>query len=125
MWTHLAAIMERHPVPVSFVGKTFDRHRIAARLAVNKVEAPILTDRHLDLYYLARRRFGKELPNVRLRTVEEQRLGFFRDDDLPGSEAPQAFLDWLRDGTGPVDRVLEHNRLDVLSLVTLFALLSR
>ena len=34
-------------------------------------------------------------------------------------------LDWLHDGTGPVDRVLEHNRLDVLSLVTLLGALGR
>lgn len=37
----------------------------------------------------------------------------------PGAEAPVAFLDWVRDRSGPVDRVFEHNRLDVLSLVTL------
>ncbi len=118
----LAAVVQRlaeRPVPVSFVGKTFDRHRIAARLAVHKQTAPILTDRHLDLYYLARRAFGKQLPDCRLRTVEERRLGLFREDDLPGSEAPVAFLQWLRDRSGPVDRVLEHNRLDVLSVAAL------
>jgi len=37
---------------------------------------------------------------------------------------PAAFLDWIRDRTGPVDRVLEHNRLDVLSLVALLGVLA-
>ncbi len=124
MLVALAGRLRERPVPVSFVGKTFDRHRIAARLAVHKVEAPILTERHLDLYYLARRAFGKQLPDCRLRTVEELRLGLRRDDDLPGSEAPAAFLQWLRDRTGPVDRVLEHNRLDVLSVAALLGLLA-
>ncbi|MEC7583782.1 MAG: ribonuclease H-like domain-containing protein [Planctomycetota bacterium] len=118
---HMAERLAVHPVPVSFVGKSFDRHRIAARLAVHAMKAPILTQRHLDLYYLARRAWRDELENHRLRTVEEQRLGVFRRDDLPGSEAPVAFMDWIRDGTGPVDRVLEHNRIDVLSLATLLA----
>ena len=119
MLRHLAQRMEEHPVPVTFVGKSYDRHRIAARLAVHKVEAPVLTDRHLDLYHVIRREYGKQWPDSRLRTAEERLLRFFREHDLPGSEAPVAFLDWIRDGTGPVDRVLEHNRLDVLSLAAL------
>lgn len=123
MLTAVATRLQERPVPVSFVGKSFDRHRIAARLAVHKVAAPILTDRHLDLYYLARRAFGKQLPDCKLRTVEERRLGLYRDCDLPGSEAPVAFLQWLRDRSGPVDRVLEHNRLDVLSVAALLGLL--
>lgn len=117
--------LRQRPVPVSYVGKSFDRHRIAARLAVHRMQAPILTERHLDLYHLARRAWRGELPDHRLRTVEELRLGLLRHDDLPGSEAPLAFLDWLRDGSGPVDRVLEHNRLDVLSLAALLGVLAR
>lgn len=61
----------------------------------------------------------EQLPNVRLQTLERHKLGVHRPDDLPGAEAPVAFLDWVRDRSGPVDRVFEHNRLDVLSLVTL------
>ena len=83
----------------------------------------MLTDRHLDLYHLARRAFGKDLPNVKLRTVEEHLLGLYRDDDLPGALAPAAFVAWLRDRSGRVDQVFEHNRLDVLSLVTLLGVL--
>ncbi|MGE3175784.1 MAG: ribonuclease H-like domain-containing protein [Planctomycetota bacterium] len=123
----LLAFAERlreRPVPVSFVGKSFDRHRIAARLAIHKQRAPILTPRHLDLYHLARRAFRGELPDCRLRTVEQHKLGLRRTDDLPGSEAPIAFLSWLRDRSGEVDRVLEHNRLDVLSVAALLGVLA-
>lgn len=121
---HVAERLAEFPTLVTFVGKSFDRHRLAARMAVHRIAAEILTEAHLDLYHAARRLWKRELPDMRLRTVEELRLGVFRIDDLPGSEAPLAFLQWLRDRTGPVDRVLEHNRLDVLSLVTLLGLLS-
>lgn len=104
---------------VTFVGKTFDRHRLAARFAIHKVANTILTIPHLDLYYVARRAHAGRLPDTKLRTVERALLGVERTDDLPGSEAPTAFLDWLRDRTGAIARVFEHNRLDVLSLVTL------
>lgn len=124
MLHHLAQRMAEHPVPVTFVGKSYDRHRIAARLAVHKITAPVLTDRHLDLYHVIRRQFGKQWPDSKLRTAEERLLRLFREDDLPGSEAPAAFLDWIRDGTGPVDRVLEHNRLDVLSLAALLGVIT-
>jgi len=124
MLRHLAERLREFPVPVTFVGKSYDRHRIAARLALHKLAAPVLTARHLDLYHLVRRQFAKQWPDTRLATVEQRLLGVHRTDDLPGSEAPAAFLDWIRDGTGPVDRVLEHNRLDVLSLVALLGALA-
>ena len=120
---HVARRLEERPRLVTFVGKAFDRHRLKTRMTLHRVESGVLDPRHLDLYYLARRAWGADLPDCRLRTLEERRLGVFRRGDLPGSEAPQAWLDWIRDRTGPVDRVLEHNRLDVLSLVTLLALL--
>ncbi len=121
---HVAQRLAEHPVPVTFVGKSYDRHRIHARLAVHRIQAPVLTPLHLDLYHAARRTFGKQLPDTKLRTVEERRLGLLRHDDLPGSEAPAAFLAWVRDRSGAVDRVLEHNRLDVLSLVALLGVLA-
>lgn len=116
---HVAKRLEEFPVPVTFVGKSFDRHRLQSRMVLHDIESQVLTERHLDLYWCSRRAWKGQLPDTKLRTVEERRLFVVRDDDLPGSEAPRAWIDWLRDGTGAVDRVLEHNRIDVLSLGTL------
>lgn len=120
---HVASRLAERPLQVTFVGKSFDRHRLHTRMTLHRIPSRVLDPRHLDLYHLARRVWKAELPDCRLRTIEEHRLGLRRRDDLPGSEAPQAWLDWIRDGTGPVDRVLEHNRLDVLSLVGLLGVL--
>jgi uncharacterized protein YprB with RNaseH-like and TPR domain len=117
--------LAQHPVLVTYVGKTFDRHRLAARMALHRLPTDMLRDEHLDLYHVARREWRTQLPDCRLRTVEQRILGLHREDDLPGSEAPRAFLDWVRDRSGPLDRVLEHNRLDVLSVVALLAVLGR
>lgn len=44
-------------------------------------------------------------------------LRIVREDDLPGSEAPAAWLTFLRDGPARnPERVAEHNRQDVVSL---------
>jgi uncharacterized protein YprB with RNaseH-like and TPR domain len=115
--------LAERPVPVTFVGKSFDRHRLAARMTVHRVPSGVLTDRHLDLYHLARRAHRGRLPDFRLRTIEQHLLRVTRQDDLPGAEAPAAFLAWMRDRSGPIDRVFEHNRLDLLSLVALLATL--
>jgi uncharacterized protein len=123
MLHHVAARLGEFPIPVTFVGKSYDRHRIAARMALYRIKSPMLTAPHLDLFHLVRRRYGKEWPDTRLRTAEQRLFSLVRHDDLPGSEAPAAFLSWIRDRTGPVDRVLEHNRLDVLSLVALLGAL--
>jgi len=124
MLHHLATRLATHPVMVTFVGKSYDRHRIHARLTLHKLAVPVLSLQHLDLYHMVRRAYGKQLPNARLRTVEERLLGLERCDDLPGSEAPAEYFSWLRDRSGAVDRVLEHNRLDVLSLCALLGRLA-
>ena len=45
-------------------------------------------------------------------------LGVQRTNDLPGSEAPRAWRDWLaRGATALLPGVLLHNRIDLLSLL--------
>lgn len=118
---HVADRLAAYPQLVTFVGKSFDRHRLASRMVIHRIRSTMLTARHLDLYHLARRAYKDELPDQRLQTLERERLGVYRDDDLPGAEAPLAYQQWLQEGRGELPRVFEHNRLDVLSLVTLLA----
>jgi hypothetical protein len=59
-------------------------------------------------------------------SVEQRLLGLSRGRDLPGSEAPAAWLDWLRAGNGDrLGGVLAHNRTDLLSVMALPAALAR
>lgn len=122
-----AAMMERvqaelaaaNPL-ISYNGKTFDLPLLETRLRLNGM--PGLLDRrpHLDLLYPVRRAFAARWPDCRLASCEQRLLGFVRDDDLPGAEAPAAWLDWLRDGDpARLGAVLRHNRLDLYSLAAL------
>jgi len=77
---------------------------------------------HLDLLHPIRRAFASVWPDCRLATAEARLLKLVRQGDLPGSQAPAAWLDWLRCGrTKPLTEVLTHNRLDLLSLAALGA----
>jgi uncharacterized protein YprB with RNaseH-like and TPR domain len=52
--------------------------------------------------------------------VERHWLGVLREDDLPGSEAPAAWLAYLRGGSAALlRRVGEHNAQDLASLAAL------
>src|SRR5260370_41586134 len=52
--------------------------------------------------------------------VEERVLGYDRDDPIPSALVPDAFFAYLREGSLEfLEAALEHNRLDVISLVHL------
>jgi uncharacterized protein YprB with RNaseH-like and TPR domain len=110
---------------VTFNGKSFDLPllRTRARLA-GRVLAPD-EPAHLDLLHVTRRRLREGWPDCRLRTAEEEALGFDRVDDLPGAEVPAAWQRWLqRRDPALLPRILDHNREDLLSLAALLAVLA-
>jgi uncharacterized protein len=107
---------------VSFNGKAFDANLLATRFIMNRLADPLAGLPHLDLLHPARRLLRHRLPDRRLGALEAALLGFEREGDVPGSEIPQRYFDWLRrrDGRLMAD-VFEHNRLDILSLAALAA----
>lgn len=105
---------------ISYNGKTFDLPLLETRLRLNGL--PGVPDQlpHLDLLYPVRRAFATRWPDCRLASCEQRLLCFEREDDLPGAEAPAAWLDWLREGDpARLGAVLRHNRLDLHSLAAL------
>jgi len=107
---------------VSFNGKAFDATLLAARFIMNRLPDPLSGLPHLDLLHPARRLLSHRLADRRLGALEAAVLGLEREGDIPGSEIPQRYFDWLRrrDGRLMAD-VFEHNRLDILSLAALAA----
>jgi len=113
-----ALLSKRHMV--SFSGKSFDRHRLDDRFALVFGERPLREHPHLDLYHLGRRLYKDRLRNTRLQTFERELLGVHRTDDLPGAECPEVWFDFLEGfDDGRMERVMEHNLIDVLSLLPL------
>ena len=109
---------------VTFNGKSFDAPLLATRYRLAGRRAPFAALAHLDLLHPARRAFAGRLDDCRLGTLERNLLGLEREGDLPGHEAPRAWFDWLRRGESvSLARVLDHNRLDLLSLAALLPVL--
>jgi uncharacterized protein YprB with RNaseH-like and TPR domain len=109
---------------VTYNGKSFDLPFLTARATVTGARMPPLRD-HLDLIYAARRRYRDTYPDCRLQTLEHRLCGRLRTDDVPGSQIPQAYHEFVRTGDARVmARVLKHNLLDLATLAELLVLFS-
>jgi len=111
---------------VTFNGRSFDSPLLAARYRLSELSDPFAEFHHVDLLHVTRRTFKNQWPDCRLQTAERRLLGVQRVGDLPGSEAPRAWFEWVRHGCDDgLSAVCSHNRLDLLSLAVLPAALQR
>jgi uncharacterized protein YprB with RNaseH-like and TPR domain len=107
-------------VLASYNGKSYDAPLLATRFRLARLHNPIAGLDHIDLLYPTRRSYRGRWENCRLATIERGVLGVVREDDLPGSEAPAAWLGYLRGGSARnLRRVADHNRQDLVSLAGL------
>ncbi|MEW5982797.1 MAG: ribonuclease H-like domain-containing protein [Acidobacteriota bacterium] len=133
----LSAFAGRFGGLVSFNGRTFDVPLIETRYLFHRLESPLPSLPHFDMLHPARRLWRRretEVPgpwasagpsgaaSCALRSLEEAILGVQRIDDVPGMEIPSRYFHYLRTGDlAPLHGVLEHNRLDLVSLAALTA----
>ena len=105
----------------SYNGRCYDAPLLKTRYRLARRGDPISTLDHVDLLFPTRRRYRGTWENCRLATIERQLLLIAREDDLPGSEAPAAWLGYLRGGSARnLRRVGDHNHQDVVTLAQLF-----
>jgi hypothetical protein len=115
--TAFADELETNDRLVSYNGKSYDLPLLLTRFRMQSRSHALEALPHLDLLHPVRRLFGSRWRDCRLTTLERELLGFSRVDDLPGSEAPAAWFDYVRGGeAGQLIRVVEHNRQDIISL---------
>lgn len=106
---------------VTFHGRGFDLPRLEERCLLAGRRFPLAGVPHVDLLLGARRVLRWRAGRTGLQHLERTVLGVGRTDDLPGRECPEAWLAFVRGDASRIDRVLEHNLLDLLSLPPLLA----
>jgi DNA polymerase III epsilon subunit-like protein len=116
----VACELARAGALVSFNGKSFDAPLLETRYLFHRLEWPGSRIPHFDALHTARRFWGDQSAGCSLVTLEHQVLGARRVDDVAGFEIPARYFQFLRSGDAqPLAAVLEHNRLDLLSLAAL------
>jgi uncharacterized protein YprB with RNaseH-like and TPR domain len=122
MLAEFARWLSPDTILASYNGKSYDAPLLRARYRLARIPDPTARLEHVDLLYPSRRRYRGLYENCRLATIERQVLKIVREDDLPGSEAPAAWLTFLRGGSSrKLNRVAEHNHQDVVSLSRLMS----
>lgn len=116
---------------VTFNGRTFDVPLLEMRFAFNRLAWPWSHVPHLDALHPARRFWrerselsGPDPDDARctLGVLERRLAGVHRVGDVPGFEIPTRFFQFARDGRAePLEAVLEHNRLDLISTLMVCA----
>src|SRR5438067_2117179 len=110
----------------TFNGGSFDLPVLRTRWVMARMPGEFSHATHVDLLTLVRALYRHRLESCTLRFVEERVLGYERDDPLASALVPDAYFDFLRAGSLDVlEAALEHNRLDVISLVHLHSRLLR
>lgn len=110
----------------TFNGGSFDLPVLRTRWVMARMPGELSHGPHVDLLTLVRALYRHRLENCTLRFVEQRVLGYERDDPLPSALVPDAYFGYLRAGSKEfLEAALEHNRLDVISLVHLHSRLLR
>ena len=104
----------------TFNGRSFDMPLLEARFTMNRMRERWRELENLDLLTPARRAWKLRLGSCRLARLEEAVLGQPREDDLPGSEVPARFFEFLKSGDEALlEDIVRHNRQDIATLATL------
>jgi uncharacterized protein len=129
---------------VTYNGKTFDVPVMETRWAFHRIPMPLDGIPHFDMLHPARRLWRRRTSSTsphpgapgrtpshpdegcRLTSLERVVLDMHRVGDVPGFEIPERYFRFLRTGdAGPLEPVLEHNRLDLVSLAAVTARAAR
>ena len=125
------ALVRASAALVSYNGKSFDLPVLETRYQFNRLAPPFDGVSHVDMLHPARRFWRgagaspgawPETDSCRLSVLERTLFGVRRIGDVPGHEIPGRYFAFMRSGDVlPLEPVLEHNRLDLISLAALTA----
>jgi uncharacterized protein YprB with RNaseH-like and TPR domain len=111
---------------VTFNGRSFDIPLLETRFTLARIAPEFSDKQHLDLLLPARSVWKHALPSCSLGSLEFHVLQVQRtQQDVAGFLIPQLYREFLQSGgnvlTEDMHRVMYHNLLDILSMVTLSA----
>jgi uncharacterized protein len=121
MLQFLAELLADKAGLITFNGRTFDVPLLNNRYLMNRLSGQLMEMPHIDLLPPSRRLWKTRLGSCALGSLEQNLLGLHRaQEDVSGWLIPTIYYNYLRSGDArELGRVFYHNRMDMLSMVTL------
>ncbi|MDA3813378.1 MAG: ribonuclease H-like domain-containing protein, partial [Candidatus Cloacimonetes bacterium] len=119
---HFEKELDKTKIYVSFNGKSYDVPLLNTRSIFNRCKGNINAPGNIDLLHISRRFWRDKLENYSLKNIEQNILYSGREGelDIPGSAIPEAYFNYLDSRNAKVmQNVINHNKLDILSLTIL------
>jgi len=108
---------------ISYNGRAYDMNVLASRMTLARMPLSGTDLPHLDLLHTARRLWRRRIGDCSLSNIEQQILGFRRENDVPGFLIPGLYFEYIRTGAArELAPVFMHNRFDIVSLAVLAGL---
>ena len=124
--TALAEHLNDFDVLVTYNGKSFDAPLLETRYRMSRLRVPLERLQHVDILHGSRRIWKSRFETCQLVQLEHRILGYTREGDVPGGMIPQLYYDFIKkQRPSLVEPILEHNRLDIVSLACLTAIVPR
>ena len=103
---------------VTYNGKVFDLPLLETRCILHRLPFCLSNLPHLDFLFAARSLWQHKYDNCRLSYLAKEVLVTGRDDDIPSSEIPWRYFQYIQTGNYDlIEPILYHNAEDILSLL--------
>jgi uncharacterized protein YprB with RNaseH-like and TPR domain len=108
---------------VTYNGKGFDFPLMEARYILQRKRFPLLKLPHLDFLFPARTLWKHTYDSRKLGHLGDILLGLSRENDVDASRIPMMYFNYLRSRSFfSIEKVVEHNALDLVGLAALVLL---
>ncbi|MDD3806642.1 MAG: ribonuclease H-like domain-containing protein [Candidatus Marinimicrobia bacterium] len=114
------SLMDSYHTVVTYNGKIYDIPLLNTRFVMNHLP-PLDEDMpHGDLLHPSRNLWKFSQENCKLITLEREKLGFEREEDIPGELIPGIYFEYMRlNRIDMLTKVFIHNRWDIITLLAL------
>ncbi len=103
---------------VTYNGKAFDMPLVETRFALHRMTCPLRGLPHLDFLFSARSLWKHKYDSCRLFHLAQQIVQAERSEDIPSSEIPLRYFQYIRSGDfSLIEPIIYHNQEDLLSLL--------
>jgi uncharacterized protein YprB with RNaseH-like and TPR domain len=118
------SVVNQYDTIISYNGKTFDIPLLNTRFLMNHLQPLNPSFPHIDLLHHSRNLWKYSQENCKLTTLERDKLGFEREEDIPGELIPGVYFEYMRlNRIDMLAQVFIHNRWDIITMLAVLIMI--